>query len=375
MAASKFQRYLLPGLAFKAVVIGGGYATGREIVEFFLPSGPQGGLLAMVVSMGIWSVICALTFVFALQIGAYDYRTFFKSLLGKAWPVFEVANFLSTIVMLSVYGAAAGAIAASFGLPMLSGTLAFVSLLVLFATFGNDAVEALFKYVSLLLYGTYAVFMILAFPIFGSRIADAFAKPVPMDGWLAGGLTYSGYNLIGAVLILPMLRHIATRREAVVAGLLSGPLAMVPAILFFLCMAAFYPAILDETLPSDYLLGQLNLPIFRTIFQLMIFAALVESGTGALHAINERIAHSGRGGDLPVKARFLSSTLVAIVAVFLAAQFGLVALIANGYRVIAYVFMAIYLGPLLTYGVLKIWQARNRASVSAPQATSPVPPL
>ena len=27
-----FQRFLLPGFAFKAVVIGGGYATGREVV-------------------------------------------------------------------------------------------------------------------------------------------------------------------------------------------------------------------------------------------------------------------------------------------------------------------------------------------------------
>ena len=42
--SSWFQRYLLPGLAFKAVVIGGGYATGRELAEFFLPSGPRGGL-------------------------------------------------------------------------------------------------------------------------------------------------------------------------------------------------------------------------------------------------------------------------------------------------------------------------------------------
>ena len=39
-----FQRFLLPGLAFKAVVIGGGYATGRELAEFFLPSGPWGGI-------------------------------------------------------------------------------------------------------------------------------------------------------------------------------------------------------------------------------------------------------------------------------------------------------------------------------------------
>ena len=45
--SSFFQRYLLPGFAFKAVVIGGGYATGRELAEFFLPSGAWGGLAAM----------------------------------------------------------------------------------------------------------------------------------------------------------------------------------------------------------------------------------------------------------------------------------------------------------------------------------------
>ena len=36
-----FRRLILPGLAFKAIVIGGGYATGRELAEYFLPSGPR----------------------------------------------------------------------------------------------------------------------------------------------------------------------------------------------------------------------------------------------------------------------------------------------------------------------------------------------
>ena len=46
---TRFQRLVLPGLAFKAAVIGGGYATGRELAEYFIPSGPQGGVLAIVV--------------------------------------------------------------------------------------------------------------------------------------------------------------------------------------------------------------------------------------------------------------------------------------------------------------------------------------
>ena len=56
--SSRFQRFLLPGLAFKAVVIGGGYATGRELAEFFLPSGAWGGLAAMGLSTVIFSLAC-----------------------------------------------------------------------------------------------------------------------------------------------------------------------------------------------------------------------------------------------------------------------------------------------------------------------------
>src|SRR5579871_683860 len=67
---SVFKRLFLPGFAFKAVVIGGGYATGRELAEYFLPSGPWGGLLGMLLAMALWGVICAVTFLFARASGA-----------------------------------------------------------------------------------------------------------------------------------------------------------------------------------------------------------------------------------------------------------------------------------------------------------------
>ncbi len=77
-----FQKYLLPGFVFQSVVIAGGYGTGRELVEFFLTSGPLPGLLAMVVSMLVFSAVCAATFAFAQTFQAYDYRALFKHLLG-----------------------------------------------------------------------------------------------------------------------------------------------------------------------------------------------------------------------------------------------------------------------------------------------------
>ena len=370
-APSWFQRYLLPGLAFKAVVIGGGYATGRELAEFFLPSGPWGGIAAMMFAMLIFSVVCIVTFLFARRTGTRDYQSFFKTLLGPGWVAFEATYILFVVLILAVYGAAAGAIGeAVFGLPPIAGTLTLMVAIIAFVTFGNSSVERLFAYVSYLLYGVYALFVILALSSFGDRIAPGFALDVPADGWALGGLTYAGYNIIGAVVILPVIRHLTSDRDAVIAGAIAGPLAMIPAILFFICMIAFYPGVGDATLPSDFLLQRLNLPIFHLLFQLMIFSALLESGAGSVHAINERIDKAWRvrrGTALSHGARLVIAFVLLVGCMLLAGRFGLVALIANGYRALAYILLAVYVLPLMTYGIWRL--TRRRADVAgAPEA-------
>jgi uncharacterized membrane protein YkvI len=361
--SSRFQRFLLPGLAFKAVVIGGGYATGRELAEFFLPSGPWGGLAAILFATAIFSLVCVVTFLFARSKKTHDYLSFFRELLGPGWVAFEGAYLLFVVLILAVYGAAAGAIAeAVFGIPEIFGTLALMASIAFFVMFGNASVERLFRDVSYLLYGVYALFVILALANFGGRVAANFAMPAPSDGWALGGLTYAGYNIIGAVVILPVMRHLTSDRDAVIAGLIAGPLAMVPAFVFFICMIAFYPAITDATLPSDYLLLRLNLPIFHLLFQLMIFSALLESGTSAVHAINERIDkawRARRGAALSHRARFAIALILLAGCMLLAGRFGLVALIASGYRALAYILLAVYVLPLMTFGVWRLWNARK----------------
>jgi uncharacterized membrane protein YkvI len=359
--SSAFQRFVLPGLAFKAVVIGGGYATGREIAEFFLPAGPWGGIAAMAVATTIWCLVCAITFVFARRLRERDYRSFFRALLGRAWPAFEIAYVLFVVLILAVFGAAAGAIAAAtFGAPPIAGTLLLMAAIAIATAFGNKSVERVFTWVSVLLYGVYAAFVVFALASFGDRISQTFAATEGWnDGWLSGGLTYAGYNIIGAVVILPVTRHLRSDRDAILAGITAGPLAMLPALLFFICMCAFVPAIAGEALPSDYLLARLEQPWFRYLFQTMIFAALLESGTGAVHAVNERISTVWQARtSTPLSARARGALALGLLAIcmLIADRVGLVALIANGYRALAYVLMAVYVVPLLTVGVWRLWK-------------------
>jgi len=361
---SWFNRLLLPGLGVKAVVIGGGYATGRELAEFFLSQGPWGGLYAILFATILFSIFSALTFVLARRFQTYDYRSFFKRLMGPAWHLFELAYALFVVLILAVYGAAAGAIGnAVFGAPLWAGTVVLALCIAGIVAFGNKAVERLFRDVSYYLYAIYAVFIILALWKFGARVPDGFAQHPQTSGWALSGITYFGYSIIGAVVILPVLRHLVSDGDAVVAGVIAGPLTMVPALLFFIPMVAFYPEVQSSTLPADFMLQRIGIPAFHLLFQLMIFSALLESGTSSVHAINERINHvmlARRGAPLWHRTRLAIALVMLIGCMFLAGQFGLVALIATGYRALAYALLATFILPLVTVG---IWQLTRTKEV------------
>ncbi len=91
--------------------------------------------------------------------------------------------------------------------------------------------------------------------------------------------------------------------------------------------------------------------MFHLLFQLMIFSALLESGASSVHAINERIAKAvrvRRGTELSHRARLAIAVALLVGCMFLADRFGLVALIANGYRALAYILLVVFILPLMT---------------------------
>ena len=324
--------------------------------------------MGMALAAVIWSLVCIATFTFARATQSPDYQTFFRNLLGRGWAAFEIVYLLLLVLVLAVFGAAAGAIgAALFGWPSLAGTLCLGVAIAGFVTFGNTSVERLFKWVSIFLYATYGLFVVLALTRFGDRIVANLALDVPTTGWVGAGITYASYNVVAAVVILPVLRHLRSQRDAIIAGALSGPLAMIPAVLFYVCMVAWYPQVGLEALPSEYLLQRLDLPVFHVAFQLMIFAALLESGTGGVHAVNERLAHAWKlrsGRNFSRRARLLFAGGLLIGAMLLADRFGLVTLIARGYRLLAYALIGVYVAPLLTFGLWRLHRTRLAATAA-----------
>jgi uncharacterized membrane protein YkvI len=147
---------------------------------------------------------------------------------------------------------------------------------------------------------------------------------------------------------------------------MSGPLIMIPGLLFYLAMAATYPAILNAPVPADFMMQRLDMPWLQFIFYVVVFGTLVETGTAFIHAVNERVAavFLENKRTMPGWLRPVIAIVALLLALLLAVRFGLIDLIAKGYGTLTWVFIVVFALPLFTVGVWKICQSNNRESIA-----------
>jgi uncharacterized membrane protein YkvI len=353
---SSLRRVLLPGFVFQSVVIAGGYGSGRELVEFFLMEGPRGGLLAMATSTVLWSLVCVVTYELARQGGTYDYRTFLKGLLGHGWLAYEGAYLVLMLFILAVIAAFSGALLEeTFGLPYWSGVVGIMVAVGAMALGGSRWIEGIMAGWSFVLYGAFLILFFWCFQRFGGQIAEILGSPGEVGDWGVAGVRYAAYNIALVPALLFSVRHLRTRKETLWAGALTGPIAMVPALLFFLAMVSQYPAILERDVPANFLLELLGSRSFQIAFQVVLFGTLVETGTGLIHGVNERIAHvlKERGRQMPGLLRPVLGIGFLLAGTALAGV-GLVGLIADGYGTLTWIFLVVYVVPVLTLGLWRI---------------------
>ena len=196
LSNSWFKKYLLPGFIFQSLVIGGGYGTGRELVEFFLLLGPKNGILGMIVSMIIWCVVLACTFELSRQFRSYDYRSFLIKILGRGWIFYEITYLIGLVLVISVLGSASGNLVMEvLNLPTIVGTIAMILMVGVLSFFGSRIIEAFLSYWSIFLYLVFIILVIWINSIYGNQISNNFSLTEESASWLKNGIMYAAYNV------------------------------------------------------------------------------------------------------------------------------------------------------------------------------------
>lgn len=352
-----FKKYLLPGFVFQSIVIGGGYGTGRELVEFFMTDGPLAGLLGMAVATLIWSVVLAISFELARRQRLFEYRSFINSLLGKGWLVFEAVYVIGLVLVVAVMGSAAGEILNQMaGVPHLAGILLMIVAVGALAFFGTELIENVMSVWSLVLYAIFMVVIVMSLARFGGDIAGVIGMYDGDANWMVSGARYAAYNVGLMPAMLFTLRHLETRTEAVTSGLIAGVLAMLPGAMIYIAMLASYPGVVSESVPVIALLSVLDAPYVLLAFQLVLFGTFIETGVGLVHGFNERIAgaYAKNGASLPPRARAAIAVTLLIISIFVADAVGLVQIISDGYGMLTWGYWLVFVIPVLTIGLWRI---------------------
>lgn len=367
-ASKVVQRYLVPGLVFQSVIVGGGYGTGREIAEFFVGHGGLGGLFGMGVAALGWGIVFAVAFEFARLTKSYNYRTFFQNLIGPFWRLFELIYLLIALIVLAVLGSAAGEMLSELvGVPRVLGSALLLGAVGALVYLGSKTIERALALWSVLLYIVYGVFLAWVLFAFGDDIGAALAKNEVIGAWHWDGLRYAAYNLNALAAVLFVLPHLETRKEAITSGFLAGLIGIAPGVFVFVAMLAQYPGIAEASVPVTELLMALNALWFLVVFQIVLFGTFIETGAGIIHAINERVAgaFAEKNRAFPHWARLAIAIGALGVAIFLAEGVGIIGLIAKGYGALSYAFIAIVIIPLLTIGVCKVLNAGSETLIQS----------
>lgn len=358
---SALFRLLVPAFVFQAVVVGAGYATGRELVEFFMGADTATGLAGLAVAAVTFSLVMAIALENARTMEFVDYRSFLRAMIGRFWIGYEFCYGSLLIIVLAVLASAAGEIANSqLGLPPLIGSIATMGLVCVVVFFGTGLVERFLVVWSILLYVLFA--LVLAFTLwrYGGRIGSELAAAPPHLSAIWQGVLYAGYNVAVVPAILYAGRRLRSRNEAIVAGLIAGPVAILPGMLFFLAMSAFLPGVRDAPVPIDFVLQRLDQPWLSTLFYIALFGIFVKTGAALIHAVNERIesAMVERGRSLSARGRSGVALAMILFATVVGERVGIVDLIGSAYRVLTVGFLLVFVGPLLVIGGSRMWRRR-----------------
>ena len=215
--------YVVPAAVCQSVVVGGGYGTGREVVEFLSDNGARGGFAAVFVYALLVSLVIAVTFEFARRFSAYDYRTFFRCLIGRGWVLYEGLVVAGLLLILAVTGSAAGAVLHdSFGIPVPVG-IAIVLLAVVGLTYyGRHIVEQSLTIWAVLVTGVLAFYSIYVLVQRSDIIAETISHSTWQPGWFRSGLQFGLNNSAMIPLLLYCVTDIESRRQAILSGLIAG---------------------------------------------------------------------------------------------------------------------------------------------------------
>lgn len=268
---------------YVAGVIGAGFASGQELVVFFVRYG-WGGFAGIFLALAILTSTVVLVLEFCSWHGVSSYDNLFATLSPRSAMFFDWAYTLFLLIGVSVMLAGAGAMGVVSRLAM-----AFLVWLVL-----QRGVLAVLEISGLL-----AVAMVVVLVTISLYRLQLEPFTLPQAGsWrgLEAAVLYASYNLGFSMAVLASTHQVLKRPQERWAVAIFGNLILgVLLFLLFFSLNTLSPQQLKDPFPSQHLAGSLG-PVMVQVYRLILWVAMYTTALANSLALVTRFTESAKLG-------------------------------------------------------------------------------
>ncbi|ASC91685.1 hypothetical protein LQZ44_07770 [Alcaligenes nematophilus] len=354
---SNIKNILGIAMAFVGVVVGAGFASGQEILQFFSSFG-YWGLLGGVVS-GLCFTILGMAVGELSQVSvSHSFKEGLYLICGPRLGV--VVDIMITFFMYAIavvmFAGGGSLMEQQWGVPAQYGSIAVMLITVLIVFLRVDRVMAFIGSVTPIL-----VLMMIFLCIYSWNTRDlpleeldviAQTKPQGAGHWLVGSLLYVSYNMVvGAPFLMIAGAQATSRRNALLGGLVGGLLLGFLIVLISAGVFGRIDTIGSAALPMLMLATEQS-KLLGTIMSVVIFAMILTTSVGVLYSFSARIF-------TPNTRKFNIGTAIAGVLGLVGAKIGFINLVGTVYPFFGYLGFVLMAWILIAWFRLRRLQSRN----------------
>jgi len=336
--------------AYIGTIVGAGFASGQEVMQFFTFFGAS-GIFALLVSTFMFVFFGYIILDLGRRFKARSHLEIIQHAGGR-----YLGLIIDAVITFFLFGAltamtaGSGAIfAEQFGLPYFLGSLVMVLVTVFTVLLGIHGVLSAISFV--------VPFLLIS--VLGLGIASLVTNPVsitsmsqwaaatrpPVPLWPLSAIVYVSYNLVLGVAVLgPMGKLAGNNPDLLKKGALYGGIGLgLGALAINLSLMTFSPTISGFEIPMVQVAARFS-PYVQTAYSLILLAEVYTTAVGSLYGFSARISN-------PEGKRFRWLVIGTGIVSLAAGQLGFSNLVRVLYSAVGYAGILMLAG--LTYGYFR----------------------
>ncbi|WP_018297953.1 YkvI family membrane protein [Corynebacterium lubricantis] len=337
------------GLAFVGIIIGAGFASGQETMQYFVAFGSWG-----IVGAAVSSLLMIISGIALLQLGSYYQAREHLSVLGSISnrAVSIILDVSTTVTLFSVgfimFAGAGSNLNQQFGLPLWVGAFLMLALVLISGLLDVDRVTyvigAATPFIFLFICIATIWTLVQAEPDIAALNIASQDVNTTLPNWWVSSLNYTGFNVMTACSMAIVIGgNFLDTKVAGWGGLLGGVIYLI--LLMLLAFALFFEVELVNgvDMPVLTLINEIH-PILGILTAIAIYGMIFNTAISMFYALGKRLTKRQPKRFYPV---FLVACLLGFVLSFIGFQ----DLIGFVYPILGY--MGIFLILVITVAWLR----------------------